>query len=76
MTEMTMLDPLMMSIATIKFLLLEKIVSYASIFSIAMSVYEVYYVTEEAIVNSLTLFQTAITVLLLTCVLISAVFHY
>lgn len=75
MTEMTMLDPLFMSIATIKFLLLEKIISYASLFSIGLSVYEVYYVTEELIVSSLTLFHTAITVLLLICVLISAGFH-
>ena len=76
MSEMTMLDPLLMSIATIKFLLLEKIVSYTSLFSIGLSVYMVYYVSEEEIASSLTLFHTAITVLLLICVLISAGFHY
>lgn len=43
-TEMTMLDPLQMSIATTKFLLLEKIISYVSAFSIALSIYQVYYV--------------------------------
>lgn len=35
-----------------------------------------YYVSEEKIISSLTLFHTAITVLLLICVLISAGFHY
>ena len=75
-TEMTMMDPLLMSIATIKFLLLEKILAYAALFSIALSVYEVHYVAEQRIVASLTLFHTAITALLLLCVLISAGFRY
>lgn len=39
MSETTKLDPLFMSIATIKFLLLEKIISYTSLFSIGLSVY-------------------------------------
>lgn len=43
--EMTMLDPLQMSIVTTKFLLLEKIISYVSIFSVALSIYSVYYVS-------------------------------
>jgi hypothetical protein len=43
--EMTMLDPLQMSIVTTKFLLLEKIISYVSVFSIALSIYSVYYVS-------------------------------
>jgi hypothetical protein len=41
---MTMLDPLQMGIATTKFLLLEKIISYTSIFSILLSIYTTHYV--------------------------------
>jgi hypothetical protein len=76
MTEMTLLDPLQMSIATIKFLLLEKIISYTSLFSIALSIYQVYFVEEEELLENMTYFHTAITLLLVICISFSARFHY
>jgi hypothetical protein len=73
--EMTMLDPLQMSIMITKFLLLEKIISYVSIFSIALSIYSVYYVSSEALLPNLNIFHFTITLLLLTCTFISAYYH-
>jgi len=71
-TEMTMLGPLQMSIATTKFLLLEKIVSYVSAFSIALSIYQVYYVEHEHLIQDLNIFHSALTLVLILCATASA----
>ncbi len=73
--EMTMLDPLQMSIMTTKFLLLEKIISYVSIFSIALSIYSVYYVSSEQLRKNLNIFHFTITLLLFACTFISTYYH-
>jgi len=42
MTEMAMLDPLQMSVASIKLLMAEKSLAYTAVFSIVVSIYDVY----------------------------------
>lgn len=75
-TDVTMLDPLQMSITINKFLLLEKIISYSSLFSIALSIYSVHYIHDQTLLDSLNLFHTAITLELVICTIVSTYFKF
>lgn len=73
-SDSMILDPLQMSVAIIKLLLVEKVITFFSTFSILISVYEAYYANEEESKSDLILFHMAITAVLLVASVFSSIF--